>query len=103
MVKLANKKIKWCIDQVIKGKKSTKSVTNLNKVSQRRIQQLVKLYKDTGDYPHLNMNMKQSQCIGLSGWTYGEYCAKFYAQEPFRSYDERAICQECWKELINEK
>jgi putative transposase len=58
MVKLTNKKIKWCIDQVIKGKKSTKSVANLNKVSQRRIQQLVKLYKDTGDYPHLNMNRR---------------------------------------------
>ncbi|MBU6997972.1 MAG: hypothetical protein HXS41_12035 [Theionarchaea archaeon] len=39
----------------------------------------------------------------LSKWTCGDCGATFYAQEPFRNYDERAICRECWKELIGEK
>jgi hypothetical protein len=39
----------------------------------------------------------------LSRWTCSECGAIFYAQEPFRNYDERAICRECWKKLINEK
>ncbi len=58
MVKLTNKKIKWAVNQVITGKKSTKSVANIYKVSQRRIQQLVKIYKDTGEYPQLKMNRR---------------------------------------------
>ncbi|MFQ6088064.1 MAG: DDE-type integrase/transposase/recombinase, partial [Candidatus Methanofastidiosia archaeon] len=55
MVKLANRRIKWAIDQVVKHKRSTKSIANIYNVSQRRIQQLVKLYKDTGEYPELKM------------------------------------------------
>ncbi|MGC1121759.1 MAG: hypothetical protein WBA22_11765 [Candidatus Methanofastidiosia archaeon] len=39
----------------------------------------------------------------LSKWTCSDCGAIFYAQEPFRNYDERAICRKCWKELINEK
>jgi putative transposase len=54
MVKLTNKKIRWVINHVIKHKKSTKSIAQIYGVSQRRIQQLVKIYKDTGEYPTLN-------------------------------------------------
>ncbi|MGC1121349.1 MAG: hypothetical protein WBA22_09665, partial [Candidatus Methanofastidiosia archaeon] len=39
----------------------------------------------------------------LSKWTCSYCGATFYAQEPFRNYDERAICQKCWKRLINKK
>jgi hypothetical protein len=39
----------------------------------------------------------------LSKWTCSDCGATFYAQEPFRNYEERAICQECWKELTNRK
>jgi len=58
MVKLTNKKIKWIINQVVKHNKSTKSVAQIYGVSQRRIQQLVKIYKDTGEYPTLNPNRR---------------------------------------------
>ena len=54
VVKLTNKRIKWAIDQVITHKKSTKSVAQACNVTQRRIQQLVKVYRDTGKYPTLN-------------------------------------------------
>ncbi len=43
MTKLSKRKIKWASDHVVKHEKSTKSVAALSKVTQRRIQQLVKL------------------------------------------------------------
>ena len=58
MVKLTNRKIKWAINQVVKHKKSTKTVAQSLRVSQRRIQQLVKAYRDTGEYPTLNPNRR---------------------------------------------
>jgi len=57
-VKLTNRKIKWAINQVLKHKKSTKTVAKSLRVSQRRIQQLVKAYRDTGEYPTLNPNRR---------------------------------------------
>jgi putative transposase len=63
MVKLPNKKIKWAENQVVTGKKSTKSVANIYKVSQRRIQQLVKIYKDTEEYSQLKMNRRPKTCL----------------------------------------
>jgi len=80
MVKLTNKKIKWAVNQVVTSKKSTKSVANIYKVSQRRIQQLVKIYKDTGEYPQLKMNrrprtyltdeQKELKNLKHSNWTH---------------------------------
>jgi len=58
MIKLTDKKIKWAINQVVKHKKNTKSVARLLDVSQRRIQQLVKIYRETGEYPQLNPNKR---------------------------------------------
>jgi putative transposase len=58
MVKLTNKQIKYIINQVVKHKKSTKIMARLYGVSQRRIQQLVKIYKETGEYPELNPNRR---------------------------------------------
>jgi len=58
MTKLSKRKIKWAIDEVVKHKKSTKSVAFLSKVTQRRIQQLVKIYKETGRYPELKMKRR---------------------------------------------
>lgn len=45
-------------NQVVKHKKSTKSVAALYKVTQRRIQQLVKMYKETGKYPELKITRR---------------------------------------------
>ncbi|MBU7001636.1 MAG: hypothetical protein HXS51_12775 [Theionarchaea archaeon] len=37
----------------------------------------------------------------LSKWTCSDCGATFYAQEPYRNYDERAICHDCWKKLTS--
>lgn len=54
MVKLTDKKIKWAVNQVITKGESTAVVAAIYGVSRRRIQQLVKSYKETGAYPVLD-------------------------------------------------
>jgi transposase len=54
MVKLADKKIKWAVKQVINKGESTEVVATIYGVSRRRIQQLVKHYRETGEYPMLD-------------------------------------------------
>jgi putative transposase len=54
MVKLTDKKIKWAVTQVINKGESTKLVATIYGVSRRRIQQLVKYYMETGEYPMLD-------------------------------------------------
>ena len=54
MVKLTNKKIRWLVKNVTAGKVSTKDIASTYGVTQRRVQQLVKEYKDTGKIPELN-------------------------------------------------
>jgi putative transposase len=58
MVKLSDKKIKWSINQVVKKGESTGSIAAIYGVSRRRIQQLVKTYKETGRYPSLSMKRR---------------------------------------------
>lgn len=54
MVKLANKKRKWAIDNIISGRKTIQEVAEIYNVSERWIQILVRCYKSTGAYPVLN-------------------------------------------------
>ena len=54
MVKLNNKKVKWGIKKIISGEFSTKEISEIYNVTQRRIQLLVKKYKETGIYPIMN-------------------------------------------------
>jgi len=54
VVKLTNKKIRWLVKNVAAGKVSTGDVASTYGVTQRRVQQLVKEYKDTGKIPELN-------------------------------------------------
>lgn len=54
MVKLTDKKIKWAVKQIINKGESTAMVAAIYGVSARRIQQLVKSYKETGEYPVLD-------------------------------------------------
>jgi len=54
MVKMTNRRIRLAINWVLKKGETTEDVANTFKVSQRRIQQLVKIYKETGEYPVLN-------------------------------------------------
>ena len=58
MTKLTDKKIKWCIDEVVKRKEKTDVVAKIQGVSQRRIQQLVAFYKRYGCYPTLETSRR---------------------------------------------
>nr|QNO56867.1 hypothetical protein KGHFPOIM_00009 [Methanosarcinales archaeon ANME-1 ERB7] len=53
-MKLTDKKIKWAVKQVINKGESTELVAATYDVSRRKIQQLVKYYRETGEYPMLN-------------------------------------------------
>ncbi|VVB96755.1 Uncharacterised protein [uncultured archaeon] len=54
MVKLTDKNIKWIIRHTeMLEDETTKSISLIYKISQRRVQQLRKEYKDTGDIPRL--------------------------------------------------
>ena len=51
MVKLTDRRIKWGVKQIISEKLTTKEVARVYDVTQRRFQELVKEYKETGVYP----------------------------------------------------
>ena len=54
MVKLTDKKINWAVKQVINKGESTELLAAVYGASSRRIQQLVKYYMETGEYPMLD-------------------------------------------------
>jgi putative transposase len=58
MVKLNNKKIKWLVDQVIKYNRNPKDFAPTQNITVRRVQQLVKEYKETKKYPKLNKSRR---------------------------------------------
>ncbi len=54
MVKMTNRRIRLGIDWVLKKGEAVNEVAKNFKVSTRRIEQLVKVFKETGEYPVLN-------------------------------------------------
>jgi transposase len=54
MVKMTTRKIKSGIDWVIKKGETVDDVAKTFHVSSKRIEQLVKIFKETGKYPILN-------------------------------------------------
>ena len=58
MVKLNKKRIKWLVDQVAKYGKKPNEVAPIYKISERRVQQLVKQFSETKKYPELNKNRR---------------------------------------------
>lgn len=58
MVKLTDKKIKWTVNYVVKKGGDSEVAAAIYGVSRRRIQQLIKTYKETGEYPKLRMNRR---------------------------------------------
>ncbi len=58
MVKMTNRRIRLGIDWVLKRGETVDEVANNFKVSTRRIEQLVKIFKETGEYPVLNPNRR---------------------------------------------
>jgi putative transposase len=53
-MKLTQKAVKYIVKDVVKHGLTTRYVAKLFKISQRRVQQLVKEYKETGNIPKLN-------------------------------------------------
>jgi putative transposase len=58
MVKLNEKRVKWLIDQVVKKKKLPGEVCVVYRVTERRVQQIVKEFKETKKYPELKKNRR---------------------------------------------
>jgi len=67
MVKLTDKKIKWTVKQIINKGESTAVVAAIYGVSARRIQQLVKSYKETGEYPVLDRKRRSRTPLSDEG------------------------------------
>ena len=53
MVKLNKKRVKWLIDEVLKNNKKPNEINSVYGISERRVQQLVKQYRETKKYPEL--------------------------------------------------
>ncbi len=53
MVKLTNKRVKWLINQVVNMGKKSSEIASVYGVTPRRVQQLVKEYRETKKYPEL--------------------------------------------------
>lgn len=58
MTKLNKKRVKWLMDQVVKHGKKPKEVCSVYNLTERRVQQLAKHYKETKKYPELKHNRR---------------------------------------------
>jgi putative transposase len=58
MVKLNDKKVKWLVDQVVEYGRKPVEVASVYDLSVRRVQQLVKMYRDTGKIPVIKENRR---------------------------------------------
>ena len=58
MVKLNKSRIKWLVKQVTREGKKPSQVASVYNLSKRRVQQLVKIYKETGKMPELKKRKK---------------------------------------------
>ena len=53
MTKLNKKRVKWLVDQVVKHDKKPKEICSVYNLTERRVQQLAKKYRETKKYPEL--------------------------------------------------
>lgn len=58
MVKLTNRRIQWLVRQVASGKKTTQQIARTYSITPRRVQQLVKHYRDTDNLPTLDQRRR---------------------------------------------
>lgn len=63
MVKLTNEDIKWLVIRVNSGFFTVKKAARVYEVTERRVQQLVKMYRDNGVMPRLNPNRRPKTCL----------------------------------------
>ncbi len=77
MVKLTNEDIKWMVRRVNSRKFTVKTVSRIYGVTARRVQQLAKMYRDTGEIPMLNPHRRP---------------------RTYLSYDQRVVIGQVWEE-----
>lgn len=65
MVKLNKKRVKWLVDQVLKNNKKPGEINSVYGISERRVQQLVKLYNETKKYPELKKERRPKTLLVL--------------------------------------
>ena len=58
MTKLNKKRVKWLIDQIVKNNKKPKDICAVYDITERRVQQLIKSYRETKKYPGLKSNRR---------------------------------------------
>lgn len=74
MTKLNKKRVKWLVDQVEKHDKKPKEICSVYNITERRVQQLAKAYREAKKYPELksnrrpktNLSPEQEQIIEMS-------------------------------------
>ena len=65
MVKLNKSRVKWLIKQVTRENKRPSEIASVYDLSTRRIQQLVKYYKDTGKMPELKKERRPKTFLSV--------------------------------------
>ena len=58
MTKLNNKRIRWLVNQIINKGKKPKELAKIYGITERRVQQLARAFKETKKYPELNKNRR---------------------------------------------
>lgn len=58
MTKLNKSRVKWLVRQVVRHNKKPSEISSVYDVSTRRVQQIVKIYKDTGAVPELKKDRR---------------------------------------------
>ena len=77
MVKMTNAEIKWLIIRVGSGFFTVKKAAQVYGVTDRRVQQLIKMHRDTGEIPRLNPNRRPKMSL---------------------SADQKAVIEKAWEE-----
>jgi len=65
MVKLTNEEIKWLIIRVGSGFFTVKKAAQVYGVTERRVQQLIKMHRETGVIPRLNPKRRPKTCLSV--------------------------------------
>jgi putative transposase len=77
MVKLTNEDIKWLVMRVNSGFFTVKKAAQVYGVTERRVQQLTKMHRDTGEIPRLSPNRRPKTSL---------------------SADQKAVIEKAWEE-----
>ena len=65
MTKLNKKRVKWLVDQVVRHGQKPKGIAGTYEISERRVQQLVKHFRETKKYPELKVERRPKTFLTL--------------------------------------